>query len=320
MVFKFVEILNFELVGMEIDNKISKNELIKILSEFKMYAARLVPRTHDENLVDVKLFVNFIDNNPVISEFLKNKRRESNIQISSFNSLDLSNLYIEHPNDEITITHQFLQYGGEKFSGRYISYADLASKAGFRSRRSCTLYDDLDKLNKFYIRIIKPFVGHIEFYLNKLQIDWGADNNLKSIIYLYGDNYGDYLGANMNNPINNDQKNSSIGVGFNNANIHTEKLAGTFYEAQKQNLPEAAAEIRQLLEQLSENYPTDTTAQKMVVVAEAIERIENNPIWKLRVINAVKEGGLAAFEKALDNPAGAFVVAAIKGWQETEVQ
>jgi hypothetical protein len=35
---------------------------------------------------------------------------------------------------------------------------------------------------------------------------------------------------------------------------------------------------------------------------------------------AGKEEGLAAFEKAIDNPAGAFIVAAIKGWQEAEVQ
>jgi hypothetical protein len=41
---------------------------------------------------------------------------------------------------------------------------------------------------------------------------------------------------------------------------------------------------------------------------------------KQKVINAVKEGGLAAFEKAIDNPAGAFVVGAIKGWQEIKVE
>jgi hypothetical protein len=29
---------------------------------------------------------------------------------------------------------------------------------------------------------------------------------------------------------------------------------------------------------------------------------------------------LAAFEKAIDNPAGAFIVAAIKGWQEVEAE
>ena len=56
----------------------------------------------------------------------------------------------------------------------------------------------------------------------------------------------------------------------------------------------------------------------MVVAAEAINQIESNPTMKQKVINAVKEGGLAAFEKAIDNPAGAFIVGAIKGWKEIE--
>jgi CHASE3 domain sensor protein len=116
------------------------------------------------------------------------------------------------------------------------------------------------------------------------------------------------------------QSNSSIGVGVNHGEINAEKLAGTINEAEKQNLAEATAEIRQLLDQLSQTYPTNTTAEKMVVAAEAINRIENNPNWKQRTINAAKEGGLAAFEKAIDNPAGAFVVRAIQGWQEAEAQ
>ncbi len=74
------------------------------------------------------------------------------------------------------------------------------------------------------------------------------------------------------------------------------------------------------MEQLSQTYPTPTTAQKMEVVAKAIDSIKSDPIWKQRVINAVTEEGLVAFEKAIDNPLGAFVAAGIKGWQETEVQ
>ena len=305
------------------DNRISKNELIKLSSEFKMYADRLMPTTYDENIVNIKTFVNFINHNSVISLFLENKRIESNIQITNFNfnySENLSHLYIEYPNDEITIIHQFLQYGMEKNSGKYRNYASLAARAGFMSKENCTFYDNPGDSKQFYFRIIKPFVCHIELYLNKLLIDWGDDENLKSIINLYGDNYGDNLGAKMNNPINNNQSHSSIGVGFNNANIYTEKLAGTLNEAQKQDLAEAAAEIRQLLEELSQTYPTSTTGQKMEVAAKAIERIESDPIWKMRAINAVTQGGLAAFEKAIDNPIGAFVVGGIKGWQEIEVQ
>lgn len=46
---------------------------------------------------------------------------------------------------------------------------------------------------------------------------------------------------------------------------------------QKQNLAEAAKEIQQLLEQLSQSYPTHTMSGKMALAAEATQRIEDNP-------------------------------------------
>ena len=89
---------------------------------------------------------------------------------------------------------------------------------------------------------------------------------------------------------------------------------------QKQNLAEAAAEIRGILEELEQSYPTNTTAEKMTVAAKAIERIERDPTFKQRVTNAVKEGGLKAFERAIDNPFGAFVAGAVEGWQDAEAE
>ncbi len=128
------------------------------------------------------------------------------------------------------------------------------------------------------------------------------------------DNQGDIMSGDSINQSGN------FGVGVNKGEVKTEKLAGTINEAQQNNLVEAAAEIQQLLKQLEQSYPSTTTSEQMVVAAKAIERIESNPSLKKRVINAVKEGGLAAFEKAIDNPAGAFIVNAIKGWQEVETE
>ncbi len=95
-------------------------------------------------------------------------------------------------------------------------------------------------------------------------------------------------------------------------------VANKYASEQKPTLAEAAAEIQQLLEQLEKTYPTNTTAEKMVVATKAIERIESDPNWKQRVVRAASEGGLAVFEKAIekamDNPIGAFIVGAVKGW------
>ncbi len=116
-------------------------------------------------------------------------------------------------------------------------------------------------------------------------------------------------------------RNINTSGGNYNERIERDYIQGNYYATgQPQSLAQAAAEIQALLKQLEQTYPTATTSEQMVVATEAINRIESNPTLKQRVINAVKEGGLAAFEKAIDNPAGAFIVAAIKGGQEVEAE
>ncbi|NEQ04746.1 MAG: hypothetical protein F6K37_01690 [Moorea sp. SIO4E2] len=101
--------------------------------------------------------------------------------------------------------------------------------------------------------------------------------------------------------------------------------SGTFtgnqniYQSQKkQTLTEAAAEIQQLLEQLSQAYPTTTTAEKMTVVMEVADRIENNPTLKSRVVGALKSGGTEAFKEAIDHPLVNILVATIEGWKDAD--
>ncbi|NEP28481.1 hypothetical protein [Moorena sp. SIO3I6] len=86
----------------------------------------------------------------------------------------------------------------------------------------------------------------------------------------------------------------------------------------KQTLTEAAAEIQQLLEQLSQAYPTTTTAEKMTVVMEAADRIENNPTLKSRVVGALKSGGTEAFKEAINHPLVNILVATIEGWKDAD--
>ncbi|WP_377482163.1 MAG: hypothetical protein P2A85_29150 (plasmid) [Microcoleus anatoxicus] len=301
---------------MEIDIKISKNELRKISSEFRMYANRLMQTTPDAGMNNLKRFVNFIDKNLVISDFLRNNHSISDIQPICFDSLKTEyKVPDESQEDEISFTHQLLQYGLQKFYNNDDGYLQLAFVT--RDYLGCNKHKEV--IDKFNHTIVKPFIYYIENYLTDLQTDLGDGEDAKLIFHVYGNNYGDNLGAIMNE-MNIDQSKSSIGVGVNHGEINTEKLAGTINEAEKQNLVEAAAEIRQLLEQLSQTNPPRTTAEKMAVAAEAINRIESDPTWKQRAINAAKGGGLAAFEKAIDNPAGAFVVGAIQGWQEAEAQ
>ncbi len=108
----------------------------------------------------------------------------------------------------------------------------------------------------------------------------------------------------------------NIGIGVNKGDVKEgAKVAGVINEAPQQDLAQAAAEIQKLLKQLEESYPTNTTTEQMIVATKAIERIESNPDWKKRAVNALKQGSLKALET---HPIGAFVVGAIKGWQEAE--
>ena len=96
------------------------------------------------------------------------------------------------------------------------------------------------------------------------------------------------------------------------------KVAGVINEAEKQNLANAATEIQQLLEQLSDTYPTTTSREKNIVVGEAVDQIESNPTLKAKVINALKAGGTEAFKEAVNHPLVNILVATIEGWQDAE--
>ncbi|MBD2603911.1 hypothetical protein H6G81_05025 [Scytonema hofmannii FACHB-248] len=86
----------------------------------------------------------------------------------------------------------------------------------------------------------------------------------------------------------------------------------------KNNLSEAAAEIQQLLNQLSQTYPTTTTAEKMIVASVAIQRIENNHTLRDRILSALKTGGIQALGQMLNHPAATFAIAALEDWQKSK--
>lgn len=71
---------------------------------------------------------------------------------------------------------------------------------------------------------------------------------------------------------------------------------------EKKTLAEAADEIQQLLNQLSNTYPTTTVAEKANVAAKAIEEIEKKPDTKTKIVKALKAGGTAALIELTDNP------------------
>jgi hypothetical protein len=103
--------------------------------------------------------------------------------------------------------------------------------------------------------------------------------------------------------------------------VHAHQIGGNisnYTPEQKQNLAEAAAEIQQLLQQLEQNYPTNTPLEREAVVKEALKQIESNPTFKARVIGALKAGGTEALKELVDNPLINILIAALEGWQNAE--
>jgi hypothetical protein len=80
------------------------------------------------------------------------------------------------------------------------------------------------------------------------------------------------------------------------------------------SLAQAARDIKELLDQISKDYPSNTLAGQAMIGAKAIEQIESNPTLRQRVANALKEAGATALEEAIDHPAVRIVVAGTKGF------
>jgi hypothetical protein len=300
---------------MESEIKITKDELRKLSIEFRTVAGRLI-RTHpDEGMKNLKRFMNFIENNIIIQDFIQ-KHNSQSIDIQSLLSTDVYFVGEYHiPDDsqeeEIAFVYQLLKYGLEKYYPHSQGYDYLSqSLFGYQGKTK-------DRVERFNFSVVKPFVNYIENHLTHLQIDMGDAEQAKISIQVYGNNYGDNLGVGGTmGETNINQSNSSIGVGVNQGEIKAEKLAGTINEKQKQNLVEAAAEIRQLLNQLEQSYPTRTLIEKATVADVAIQRIDANPTLKGRVIGALKSAGAEAFKEAVDHPLVNILMAGIEGWQQ----
>ncbi|AFY39781.1 pentapeptide repeat protein [[Leptolyngbya] sp. PCC 7376] len=95
------------------------------------------------------------------------------------------------------------------------------------------------------------------------------------------------------------------------------KVAGVYNEATEQNLAQAAADIKALIDQLEGDYES-TPMGNMQMGTEIVSRISQNPTLKSRVINAIKEASVAAFEEAISHPVASIVIAGTKGFIEAE--
>lgn len=118
----------------------------------------------------------------------------------------------------------------------------------------------------------------------------------------------------------NTNQSGNFGIGYMSGGIINEgaKVAGIINEAQQKNIAEVAAEIQQLLEQLSNTYPTSNKVEELTLVTKAVEQIENNSNLKAKFVSALKNVGIETFKEAVNHPLINILVAAVDGWQNVE--
>lgn len=224
---------------------INKKELKKISLNLRITASRLLNTEFREGIDNLKRFLNFIKDTPIIYDFIL----RSNVKKFNIKEIIQSKEYNEkfsipcEVKEEITFVYQLLDYE----ANNYEDYEFLAMGYSFGTKYQ----DHVDAFNK---DVVNPFVNHIISYLEELMIDMGMDEKSTMSINFNGENSGQ---------INLGQGNSTINAVYNNNNNNAEsikELTVALLDLLKaEELPkEEKEEIKEVIETVNE----EVTSQK----------------------------------------------------------
>lgn len=146
---------------------IDKKQLKIISMEFRTIANRLITCNHQTGMALLKKFMAYIDENEIISEYIKQYVNPDDFEPvergTCFSSMG------DTKQEEISYTYQYLKYAVENY---HSFYHDIA----FRYAREAN-----DAVKEFCNRIVLPFVNYIEGYLTEIGIQMGYDEDKKSL-------------------------------------------------------------------------------------------------------------------------------------------
>jgi sulfur transfer complex TusBCD TusB component (DsrH family) len=96
----------------------------------------------------------------------------------------------------------------------------------------------------------------------------------------------------------------------------TTRLYDILNREEKQSIIAVAAEIQEILEEVSKLYSTDTISGKMAVATEAVQRIESDPTLMQKILSALKPGQTQVLARFLNHPVTSFVIVALEELQK----
>ena len=151
---------------------IDKKQLKIISMEFRTIANRLITCNHQTGMPLLKKFMTYIDENEIISEYIKQYVNPNDFEPvergTRFSSMG------DTKQEEISYTYQYLKYAMENY---HSFYHDMA----FGYAREAN-----DAVKEFCNRIVLPFVNYIEGYLTEIGIQMGYDEDKKFMINVNG--------------------------------------------------------------------------------------------------------------------------------------
>jgi hypothetical protein len=290
-----------------LNNNNGKSSIDKIYQEFQQKSSDLLNTDWNSGINKLNRLIKFIDTPPIISDFIQQQvlsypiEEKDNLK----DSTELKKLCNSIVNEGIDgkeisffywLLKSFVETNKTNKDGGYFRLAEML--IDFKLFSSSEIQAYVDKFNK---DLLQPyFINHIDSYLKSIIMeDQKKQVNAGRTIYYY-------------------EQSGQFGIGhMSDSEIKDQaKVAGIINEAEQRNLAEVAKEIQQLLDQLSETYPTTTTSEKYEIVSKAISTIESNSSLKTKVIHVLKAVGSESLKQAVNHPLINIVMAGIEALDE----
>jgi hypothetical protein len=288
-----------------LNNNNGKSSIDKIYQEFQQKSSDLLNTDLNSGINNLNRLIRFIDTTPIIYDFIQQ-------QVSSYPIEEKDNLkdgkelkklfdsivYEGIKEKETSFFYWLLQFAlDHNKTNEDFDYLRLAGMlVDFRLIGSDGIQAPVDKFNK---DLLQPyFINHIKSHLESIIME-DQKKQANAVRNIYAKEYHEH---------------SQIGINhMSGGKIEGQaRVAGVINEAEQRNLAEVAKEIQQLLDQLSETYPTTTTSEKYEVAAKAIKTIEDDSLLTSKIIRVVKATLFEALKQAVNHPLVNIVMAGIE--------
>lgn len=146
-----------------------KKEFQMLSTEFRRIASRLLKTDRDDGINNLKRFIYFIENNPIIKSFIDEHNTFTFDIEKEIKEREMHEAYIIQPekNYEISFIYQLLKFCSENHN----DYIAICYFYGSGKRFQ-------DMVDAFNDRVVSLLIGHIEVYLKGVWLDMGDNQKI----------------------------------------------------------------------------------------------------------------------------------------------